>query len=225
MVKAQLSAKRLAITKANAQVIAVVAVASFVTVFCLVSAKVVLSQNTYQQHVITAKDKANAQFKSNVDNVKHLITAYQAFVAQPVNIIGGNSTGTGDSDGTNDKIVLDALPDTYDFPALTSSLEKILTDQAFKISNITGTDDELSQQSNGASPNPQPVTIPFSFSVTNANYASVEHLITTLQLSIRPIQIDSIDLSGGSSDMQLTVTAHTYYQPTKNLGITKKVIN
>ena len=66
--------------------------------------------------------------------------------------------------------------------------------------------------------------MPFSFTVSNANYTSVSQLITKLQQSTRPIQIDSFDLTGGSSNMTLTVNAHTYYQPAKSVSITKKVI-
>jgi hypothetical protein len=222
--KVQLSNKRVAISKANAQMAGVVAAAAFISAFCLVSARVVWSQNIYQAHVTSAEEQANTQFKANVQSVKQLTASYTQFINTPTNIIGGSSAGTGNNDGSNAAIVLDALPDTYDFPALTSSLEKIMTAQAFKISSISGTDEELTQAGKGASPTPQPVAMPFSFSVTDASYTAVQGLITTLQSSIRPIQIDSLTLSGSSSDMQLTVNAHTYYQPAKNLGITKKVV-
>jgi hypothetical protein len=222
--KLQLSTKRLAISKANTQIIGVVAAASFISIFCLVSARVVWSQTVYQSHVTSAEEQANKQFKANVQNFKQLNAAYKRFNNMPNNIIGGSSTGTGNNDGSNAAIVLDALPDTYDFPALASSLEKITTNQAFKIGSISGTDEELTEANNGSSTNPQPVAMPFSLSVTNASYTAVQGLINTLQLSIRPIQIDSLTLSGGSSDMQLTLNAHTYYQPAKNLGITKEVV-
>jgi hypothetical protein len=223
MAKGEISTKRLAIVKANARMVGIVAAASFVTVFCLVASKAVLSQNQYQARVISEKEKAHSQLQKNIKAFNDLAAHYKAWNATSTNVIGGVSTGTGDNDGTNAKIILDSLPSSYDFPALTASLEKILTDHGFK-GSISGTDDELSQQSNTASPNPTPVEIPFSFSVDNASYGSVNQLISLLEHSIRPIQVDSLDLSGGSSNMTVNVKAHTYYQPGKSLTITQKVV-
>lgn len=219
-----ISTKRLAISKANAQMVAVVAVAAFVTVFCLVASQAVFSQNRYQARVIRAKERAHNQLEQNLETFNDLQTAYKAFDSTATNVIGGTTTGTGDNDGSNSKIVLDALPSTYDFPALTSSIEKILRDNNLKVTEITGTDDQLNQQDNTSSPTPEPVEIPFSFTVTNANYGSISQLITRMQQSIRPLSIDSIEVSGGINDMTATVNAHTYYQPSKSVTITKKVV-
>lgn len=220
----QISTKRLAISKANAQMVTIVAVAAFVSIFCLVASKAVFSQNRYQARVITAKEKAHKQLEQNINTFSSLQTAYKAFDSTATNVIGGNTTGTGDNDGPNSKIILDALPSNYDFPALTSSIEKVLASNNLKVTSITGTDDQLNQQKNSSSPTPKPISMPFSFTVSNANYASIGQLVTKLQQSIRPIQIDSIELSGGVNDMTATIDAHTYFQPAKSVTITKKVI-
>lgn len=222
--KTMISTKRLAISKTNAQMVAIVGVASFVTVFSLVASKAVFSQNRYQARVTSAKQKAHSQLQQNIQNYGQLSDAYNKFNSATPNVIGGNAGGKGDNDGPNSKIILDALPSTYDFPALTSSVEKILASSGLKVSSITGTDDQVNQQGNTSSPSPQPVSMPFSFTVSNANYAAVSKLINTLQLSIRPIQIDSMELSGGNNDMTVTVNAHTYYQPAKSVTITKQVV-
>ena len=224
MAKPTISTKRVAISKANAQMVAVVGAASFVTIFCLVAAQAVWGQNQYQARVSSAKEKANQQLLANIEAFDDLEKAYFKFDRAGTNVIGGNSKGTGDKDGSNAKIILDALPGSYDFPALTSSLEKILTERNFEITNITGTDDQLNQGSSTSSPQPTAVEMPFSFSVTNANYSAVQELLATLDKSIRPIQIDSITLSGGVDDMTITVNAHTYFQPAKNLTIKKQVV-
>lgn len=224
MAKPMISTKRLAISKANAQMVIIVSVAAFVTVFCLVAAKAVWSQTRYQARVTSKEEKAHQQLQANIKAFGSLVNSYKKFDSADNNIIGGSLNGTGNNDGDNAKIILDALPDRYDFPALASSLEKILTGGGFNVSSITGTDDQLSQQGNTSSPTPQPVNMPFSFTVGNANYVSVQQLTNTLQASIRPIQIDSISLTGGANNMTLTVNAHTYYQPAKNVNITKQVV-
>ncbi len=223
--KAQSSTKHVAIDKTNAQMVAVVAVAAFVTVFSLVAANSVWSQTRYQAKVVAAKETANKQLKTNISAFNTLSSAYKGFDSASVNVIGGNAQGSNIvKDGSNSKLVLDSLPSAYDFPGLTSSLEKVLADRSLHVTNITGTDDQLNQQSNIASPTPSAVNMPFSFSVGNATYAQVNDLIKGLQLSIRPIQIDTLTITGGNNDMTVTVNAHTYYQPAKNLTITKKVI-
>lgn len=219
-----ISTKRLAISKANARMVAIVGVAAFLTVFSLVAAKAVFSQTRYQARVTSAKEKAHKQLQDNIAAYGKLSGSYGTFDGQNVNIIGGLKTGGGDNDGSNSKIILDALPYTYDFPALTSSIEKILGDNGLKVSSITGTDDQLNQQGNTSSPNPQPVEIPFTFTVADANYGSVSRLLSRLEQSIRPIQIDNLQLSGAANDMTVTATAHTYYQPAKNVTITKEVV-
>lgn len=220
----KISTKRLAISKSNAQMVGVVAAASFITVFCLVATKTVFSQNTYQNKVISAKAKAHKQLQANLKAYGSLSTSYRIFDSKNPNIIGGSISGTGDNDGTNSKLILDALPSTYNFPALASSLEKILSDRGLSVASITGTDDEVAQQGNVSSPNPEPVAMPFTFTIENASYSAISQLTDALQHSIRPIQIDTIELSGGSNDMSATFTAHTYYQPAKSLQLTKKVI-
>jgi hypothetical protein len=202
----------------------VVGVAAFVTVFCLFAAKTLLSQNSYQSRVISADDQANQQLQSNIQAYNSLASSYSQFVNQPNNVIGGSINGTGNNDGSNAKIVIDALPYKYDFPALAASVEKILNNQNLQISGISGTDNQLIQQSDNVSSDPQPIAIPFTFSIEQASYQSVAQLMTILQQSTRPIVIDSIDLSGGANDMTLNVSAHTYYQPSKTLNISKKVV-
>ena len=224
MANPQISTKRLAIGKANAQIVGVVAAASFITIFCLVASNAVWSQNKYQARVTKAKSEAHAQLQKNIKSFNSLATAYNGFISTPTNAIGGNTTGTGDNDGNNAKIILDALPSSYDFPALTASIEKVLHDKNFTVSSINGIDDQLAQATNTSSPTPTAAPMEFSFTVTNTNYAAIQDLISRLQSSIRPIQIDSMVISGGANNMQLTVKAHTYYQPGKSLTITKKVV-
>jgi hypothetical protein len=219
-----ISTKRVAISKANAQMVAVVAIASFVTVFCLMASKAVFSTNVYQAKVTTKQQAAKVALQRNISAYNTLLTSYSHFVGKPENIIGGSKDGTTDNDGDNAKIILDALPYKYDFPALTSSMEKILNDRGLKITSITGTDDQVAQQTNTESATPTAVPIPFSFGIDNANYDAVNKLMTSLQQSIRPIQIDTMNVSGSASDMSVTITAHTYYQPAKAVNISKKVL-
>jgi len=224
MAKSEVSSKRVAIDKASAQMVAIIAASAFVTVFCLMASKQVLSQNQYNSRVMSAKQKAYNQLQDNINAFDDLQKSYKAFNSTSTNVIGGLADGTGDNDGSNSKIILNALPSTYDFPALTSSLEKMMTDRGLKVSSITGTDDQVNQQGNTESSSPEPVEIPFTFTITGANYKAVNELFKALQSSIRPFQVDKVDISGGENNMTVTVEAHTYFQPARSIQPTTKVV-
>lgn len=217
------STKRILIDKANARIVVYVSVAAFLLVFSLVATKTLVSQAAYQNRVISKKKAAVAQLKTDISATDALKTSYHAFTNTTQNVLGGNPGGSGAKDGNNAKIVLDALPSGYDFPGLTTSLETLLNQQNVKINSITGTDDEVAQSGNQSSVNPQPVPIPFTVTV-EGDYDGVQNVIKAFENSIRPIQLQQMQVSGNKDKLTLNVTAQTYYQPAKSMSIKKEVV-
>jgi hypothetical protein len=138
-------------------------------------------------------------------------------------MLAGSTEGVGERDGDNAKLVLDALPSKYDFPALTTSLEKVIIAQNLKILGISGTDQEADQAANQISPDPQPISMPFQVEVTGS-YGSIQSLVNVFLHSIRPFQIQTLELSGDESSMTATINAQTFYQPEKSLEIKQEVV-
>jgi Tfp pilus assembly protein PilO len=223
MAKLHVNTKRLMISKANSRIVVVTAVAAFLVVFALVASKTLVSQAAYQNRVIGADKKALDQLKADLQTTTQLKASYQAFVDMPQNVLGGNPQGSGAQDGDNAKVVLDALPSQYDFPAMAASLEKLLTSQNVQITSITGTDEEVAQAADQSSPNPQPVAMPFQITVSG-NYQAIQNLVGVFGKSIRPFQIQTMQLSGGEDKMSLTLSAQTFYQPGKLFNISTEVI-
>lgn len=223
MAKFHPTSKHVQIDKAQATIVGIVAATVFVTVFSLVSVKGLLAQRSYQGRVIAQKKEAKTKLEANVEAVDTLISSYKEFTSRPENILGGNPAGTGDRDGDNARLVLDALPSKYDFPALTATLEKILTERQIGIDGISGTDDEVSQSAAEASGEPKPVEIPFQLAV-KGNYVSIQDLISVFEHSIRPFQLTALSLSGGAGDMTVNIDAKTYFQPEKALDIKTEVV-
>lgn len=223
MANMKLSMKRVQISKANSSMVITIAIAAFIVVFSIIASRALLNKRAYQARVINAKEKAVDQLEANIKAANTLVASYKTFVETPENVIGGNPAGTGDRDGDNAKIILDALPSQYDFPALTSSLEKLLATNNYKVESITGTDDEIAQQENQQSATPQPIEMPFTV-VVKTNLEGAKNLLGIFQRSIRPIKVQTVEASGGNSDLTLTVTAITYYQPQKDLSIQTEVI-
>ncbi len=223
MAKTASFTKRALITKANGTIVVSTAIAAFVIVFCGIASKTLISQASYQGRVISAKKKALSTLKSDLNARDSLVASYKSFVGTPQNVLGGNPSGSGDKDGDNAKIVLDALPSKYDFPALATSLEKLVNAQGLTIMSINGTDEELTQAANQTSAEPQPVAMPFQVQVAGS-YDSIRAFVSDLERSIRPFQVNKVELSGSEGSMTATIDAETYYQPGKGLNINTEVV-
>ena len=217
------SIKRALIEKSNTTILIVASVACFVVIFCLVAAWSLFGQFGYQSQVIGADRTALNQLTADISSIKTLKVSYDALVSTPTNIIGGNPTGAGPQDGGNTKIILDALPSKYDYPALATSLENILTAQAVQIQSISGTDDAAAQVAVKNATSPTPQTMPFQLSVTGS-YDNIQHVVSALERSIRPMQIKTFEVAGDQSQLTLTLAAQTYWQPAKDLSIKTKVV-
>jgi hypothetical protein len=202
--------------------VAVVAVACFLTIFSLVASHALLTQLSYQSKVIKKKTTARDTLQANLKARDQLVQFYSAFDNTTTNVLGGSATGTGQNDGDNAKIILDALPSKYDFPAVATSLEKLLSSNSLSINSIAGSDDEVAQ-SGSTSSAPQPVPMPFQISFSG-NTDQTAALFATLQNSIRPIQVQTLTIAGSDASITTSITAQTYYQPEKNLNIKSEVV-
>lgn len=215
--------KRSLINKANSTIVIATAVAAFVLVFAVIAGKSLVGQMAYQNRVIGVKKEALKQLEADLAARDSLQMAYKGFVDDNPNALGGSSTGKDDKDGDNAKLVLDALPSKYDFPALTTSLEKIITGQNLSIQSISGTDDEAAQAGQQTSPNPSPIAMPFQVQVSGS-YPAIQSLVDVFMRSIRPFQIQTIELSGDESSMTASISAQTYFQPEKSLEIKQEAV-
>jgi hypothetical protein len=218
MARINVSTKRLAIDKANVTMLTTISIAVFVVIFSLVASKALLDQRSYQSRVISKKKQALKQLRTNVKEVDKLAVSYQEFIGAPQNVLGGNPKGTAGLDGENSRIVLDALPSKYDFPALANSMDKLVRNNGFIIKNVAGTDDEINQAANEDSDSPIPIDIPFTIEATlNANDG--RKFMELFERSIRPMQIQKISLKGQNNQISAEIQAKTYFQPAKNLNI------
>jgi hypothetical protein len=234
------SLKRLQIDKANSTMVLAEAVAAFLIIFALTSSKTLYTQLQYQSRVVSAKESSLTQLKADVAANKQLVSSYKTFVNTKQNLIGGNPSGTAQNGGDNGKIVLDALPSQYDYPALTTSVQYFLNLSGLNIDSIGGTDEEASLSSNGAlsatatapvtASGATPATVPgtaaampFEFSA-DGPYSNILNLFSNFQKSIRPFSFQTISITGDQSDLTLSATAQSYYQPQDNFTITTETI-
>ncbi len=223
MARAQLSLKRIAIDKAQGTLLVAVSVAVFVSIFSLVGIKALIGQASYQSKVIKKQEKARDQMKKNLVEAKKLNTTYQEFANTPENILGGNPNGSGDHDGENARIVLDALPGKYDFPALATSVEKMLKDNNIALSSLTGTDDEVSQSAAKNTDTPKAVEIPFSVEA-DVSSQNASNFVSLFERSIRPMQVKKITVNGNQDQLKVALDMKTFYQPDTIFTVRKEVV-
>lgn len=218
------SVKHFQIDKSQSTVLAVVAISVVVTIFSLFAAKALISKGLYQRRVLSAQHKVVNQLKSNLSAANTLFTQYSsAFAGQDPNMLGGSLNGTGNLDGDNPRLTLDALPSTYDAPALASSLEKVITGRNLTINSVTVTDSP-STYPDQPQATPKPTNVTFQFEATGS-YQQAQQLLQDFERSIRPFDLNTMEIDGTDQSLKLTVGMTTYYQPAKSLNLqaTKEV--
>lgn len=223
MPKISTSVKHLQIDKANSVVIVAVAGAVVLAIFAGFTSNALLSMRSYQREVIVEKESARDQLEANLEAALALQSSYNAFVSTPENVIGGIPDNDGPNDGDNGRIVLDSLPSSYDFPALMTSIESLLVGNNVEISQIGGTDEELSQSDEENLPTSEPVQMPFAINVS-ASYDGIQTLVNTFERSIRPFNFNTVTLAGDDDDLRFELGAHTYFQPEKRFEVTTRTV-
>lgn len=217
------SGKYIQLSRAQQEMLAIIAIAVVVCVFSLVGFKTMLAKGNYQRKVINEKHKIIKQLEANYTAAKSLQTQYDTFAALDPNIIGGKSTGSGNQDGSNPQIVLDALPSKYDAPALASSVEKILNGDSATIRSINVKDDPANN-SDIAVPQPAPHALGFSFEASTS-FSSAQQIFKDFERSIRPFDVTKLEVTGSDNALIINVNMNTYYQPARSLDLplTKEV--
>lgn len=216
------SIKDIKMKKFSNQIVLALNLGIFFSFFFISSSNLLLNKYNYQSNVISLQNKALISLNNDIKASKDLASSYNQFVSPTNNIIGGVSAAPDSTNGgDNSKIVLDALPSSYDFPEFITTLQNLILSQGVKISSISGTD-----QSATLSGNMPSIVTPIAFQVTvKGNYDQIQNLINTFQQSIRPIDILKINLSGDQNSLTVTISAQTYYQPSVKFIINKRVIN
>jgi len=211
--------KKADMDKNQTRLIMTVGIATVITIFCLVSTKALLAQASYHRSELAAKRAVIKQLKSNIDTAATLQTQYQAFNSVNPNFIGGKNVtepNASPPDGDNARLVLNALPSKYDFPALISSVSKILSGAGMASPGIAASDMSATTDST-ARVNPTPVEITLSLNGVTT-YGGAQNLIRDLEGSIRPFNVTTLEFGGSSASISLSAGLSTYFQPAKALG-------
>jgi Tfp pilus assembly protein PilO len=197
--------KRAHIEQSNHIVFIAVTVAAVVVVIALVVLNFLWKQEVYNRHILAAKNKTATTLQQNISNVKNL---------------EGTLSSLNVSDVDQQKI-LDALPASYDYPALASEFDNLANYSGVSLQGSIGQDQSASAIAPSSNPSPVPIALTLN---VNGSYKSVQDFIKNLELSTRPVVIQSVQLTGTNNNLQAQITANTYYQPTKTLELGKETV-
>jgi hypothetical protein len=232
--KPHLSSKHINIKKDNSVIFAAIGIAVFVVVFGIFATKALVEQASYNQRVIGAKKDALNLAIENTKNVEALELSYISFANESINVLGGDPKSDGPIGGTNPKIVLDSLPSVYDYPALSSSIEKLLVDNGYQIERIGGSEDaSLSATNPNSSADSATVMtgvvsselteIPYPIAITSS-VDGTQKLLDVLERSIRAFYIDTISFSGNDQSLNAEISMKTFFQPGIKFQASSKVV-
>jgi hypothetical protein len=227
MIPKRLNPKALQMSKDQSRLLLIVVVTAFISGFCLMGVKSMLARSFYQGKVISARHKSAAQMTADIKSANTLVTQYRGvFIGDnSQNIIGGKNDSSPYAtppNGDNGRIVIDALPVSYDFPALLTSIQKMMNNDNLGSQSIGGTDQSPTAD-NSPTGSPKPVNIDLTISAAGT-YTSTEKFVKDLERSIRPFDITNLSLSGTESSLVVNLNVTTYYQTAKTVNITSKEI-
>ena len=218
--------KRQQIAGTRKEVLMWVAIASAVVVICLVVGMNIFQRIQYQMKVNAEISKTAKTMEANVKAIDGLI--------KNVNDLRANrlltAPGLKADDSTVFQVVIDALPTENDSVSLSSSLQnKILNRSGVTIEQIS-VDGESSSSSNDddevtTSSVEFPVAQPINFRISIVGtYESIKQTLADIERTIRPIIINSLEISGTDDRLTATIQATTYYSSNVNFQVGEKEV-
>lgn len=210
--KFNISNKYIKIDKANQVVVIAVSATVAVVIFCFVATQALVKQIKYQNDVISKRKAANTILEKNIKAAKSLASSFEAFNnAEPkINTLDKNY-----------KIVLNALPSKYDFPALVTTMQNFYKMTGVSTNGFSGTDEEATAVQSSDNPTPIEIKSPTS---AIGDLASIQKFIDYLNRSTKPIKINTVSISGSDKILKISLDATTYYQPEKLYEVKYEVV-
>lgn len=196
--------------KLKQQIFVGVVIAAIVVSLSLVLLKFLFDLWTYNGRVQSAQRETRSTLENNLETYEDLSDWYQIL-----------QSADGSIDDPDPEVVLVALPEEYDFPALASSVKKLADRSGVELTGFGGEDEEGNVP--GPSPQPDPYEIEISVEV-NGDYDDISEFVNVLDSSIRPFEVISMELSGSDESLNADIIMKTYFQPRQNLDYPERRI-
>lgn len=221
--------KRAQIAKANRTMFLWIAVSSAVVGAAIVVAIFLGRQLIYTEKVLAEKNTTASTLDANIQTIPKLREA--------IRVLDTNQALASAKAKESDQavqVVLDALPSDANSLALGASLQqRLLTGvdgigiETMQVDPVVGVESATSNDTIDAAPAADTAStayaITFRFTI-NGNADSLKKVLQNMERSIRLIDITSLGIESGENSQQLTVAGQAYYEPSKKLELTDKVV-
>ena len=218
--------KQTQINKAGRTMFIWIAIASALVGVAVVVSIFLTQKLIYTEKVLGEKQTTLSNLDANLAAVDQLKQNVRALDANSALL----SVRANDSDQAL-QVVLDALPSDANSLALGASLQHRLlagveggyTLESLKVEPASGAAAPVDSTTVDASANASANEIRFSFSI-NGDQAALQSVLRNLERSIRTIVITSMNLETQGNALTLNVEGKAFYQPSRTLELTDKVI-
>ncbi|MBL8160037.1 hypothetical protein JNJ66_06300 [Candidatus Saccharibacteria bacterium] len=209
--------KRQEISSANRTMLLWIVAASVAVSFLLVASQFLIQRFNYNAKVLGIKNKAVSQLDENLKNIETLKKEFTT-------LDHGNKN-------VNSRKVLNALPSELDPSAFGTSIQQAVAPKS-GVTLETVSIDRTALNTEGLEPvegeepvalTPTPQELRATVAVSG-NYDQVANFVKDMELVIRPIKFNKVNLSGSDSNTRATIELTTYYQPKKTVEVKKEVV-
>lgn len=215
--------KRQQIKESSRMMFISVAGMSVVVGFALVVSWFLWQQLLFRYDIVAQKNDTVQTLRENNQAVVQL--------REEIGLLEGNTALNESKANRSDKalqVILDALPSDANSLALGASLQDVLADgiKGLSVESLTVEPSAYEQQDEALVSGEQlEGQINFRMVVTSSNINAHRQLLERFERSIRVIDIDRLRLEKGQDTYTLTIEAHGYYQPARQVELVDKVVN
>lgn len=218
--------KREQIQHTNKLVFLWVAGAAVAVTVALVLSQFLVRQLIFNDKIISALNTSNTTLKNDIQSYGTLKNEVVKLLANPkLSDLRINKDAGGDNAL---QVVIDAMPTNDDRIALAASLQQaILSRSGVRVDQLTFTDTANiatpAEMTGAAASTGNLSEIPFTFKATGT-YDQLKKMFADIQLSIRPVSVSNVKLSGANDTMTAEVQASTYYATPMTTDLTKGTV-
>jgi len=194
-------AQKFADSLSTSNLIVVAVLISFLSAgIAIVVGRSLINNMVLNARVISKKNAANKQISNNYTALKNLQTEYNGL-------------------GAIRETIETSMPKRPNLPELYTMMENLGNTSQVTTQSVspTTTTDVDAVPGTGL----QKLTVSVSVS---GSYASIKTYLKNIELSARPLHIDSLNLGGNDTTMQASIVMTTYYQGAADLSIGSEVI-
>jgi Tfp pilus assembly protein PilO len=164
--------------------------------------QMLIKDSMYNTRLLTTLNKSNAQFDAALVSADKLVTNYNQLAETK-------------------KLVSDALPSDEDYPGLMAIAENAGNTTGVTIRTVSRERVVVASGTTGDVGGAKG----FKFSLeASGSYSQIMDYIRALQLSARPVQTETLKLTGTGADLKATISGYAYYQPDSKLPLSKETV-